>query len=161
MSTKIDNMLVSLMRIAPNKSSLWKSCEEFKHSKSIAARTRLLQIQIGVDCLCRSRALATNDFECLNSSHDLQRLDLLETRHFPGQAGKKVRLWRAVMAHNRFKTACLLPETGGKDRQHVGKFDAHSACLHRRIWAHSVVARRWFSQLHGASCAWPCIPTPW
>ena len=25
--------------------------------------------------------------------------------------------------------------------------------LHRRIWAHSVVARRLFSQLHGASCA--------
>ena len=27
----------------------------------------------------------------------------------------------------RFKTECLLPETVGKDRQHVGKFDAHSA----------------------------------
>ena len=52
-------MLVSLMRIAPNKSSLCISCEEFKHSKSIAARARLLQIQKGVDCLCRSRALAT------------------------------------------------------------------------------------------------------
>ena len=25
--------------------------------------------------------------------------------------------------------------------------------LHRRIWAHSVVARRLFSQLNGASCA--------
>ena len=45
--------------LVTNKSSLCISCEEFKHSKSIAARARLLQIQIGVNCLCRSRALAT------------------------------------------------------------------------------------------------------
>ena len=50
------------LKLAPlvtNKSSLCIPCEEFKHLKSIAARARLLQIQIGVDCLCRSRALAT------------------------------------------------------------------------------------------------------
>ena len=45
--------------LVSNKSSLCISCEEFKHSKSFAARARLLQIQIGADCLCRSRALAT------------------------------------------------------------------------------------------------------
>ena len=45
--------------LVTNKSSLCIPCEEFKHSKSIAARARLLQIHIGVDCLCRSRALAT------------------------------------------------------------------------------------------------------
>ena len=45
--------------LVSNKSSLCISCEEFKHSKSFAARARLLQMQIGVDCLCRSRALAT------------------------------------------------------------------------------------------------------
>ena len=45
--------------LVSNKSSLCMSCEEFKHSKSFAARARLLQIQIGADCLCRSRALAT------------------------------------------------------------------------------------------------------
>ena len=88
LSAKIDNMLVSLMRIAPNKSSLCISCEEFKYSKSFVARARLLQIQMDAACLCRSRALAAIDFECLNSSHDMQRLDLLETRHFPRQAGK-------------------------------------------------------------------------
>ena len=48
--------------LVSNKSSLYTSCEEFKHSKSIAARARLLQIQIGADCLCRSRALATKVF---------------------------------------------------------------------------------------------------
>ena len=45
--------------LVTNKSSLCESCEEFNHSKSIAARARLLQIQMGADCLCRSRALAT------------------------------------------------------------------------------------------------------
>ena len=45
--------------LVSNKSSLCISCEEFKHSKSFAARARLLQIQIGADCLCRSPALAT------------------------------------------------------------------------------------------------------
>ena len=45
--------------LVSNKSSLCIPCEEFKHSKSFAARARLLQIQIGADCLCRSRALAT------------------------------------------------------------------------------------------------------
>ena len=44
--------------LVSNKSSLYTSCEEFKHSKSFVARARLLQIQIGADCLCRSRALA-------------------------------------------------------------------------------------------------------
>ena len=45
--------------LVSNKSSLCKSCEEFKHSKSFAARARLLQIQIGADCLCRRCTLAT------------------------------------------------------------------------------------------------------
>ena len=45
--------------LVANKSSLCIRCEEFKHSKSFAARARLLQIQMGADCLCRSRALAT------------------------------------------------------------------------------------------------------
>ncbi len=45
--------------LVSNKSSLCISCEEFKHSKSFAARARLLQIQIGANCLSRSRALAT------------------------------------------------------------------------------------------------------
>ena len=45
--------------LVSNKSSLYTSCEEFKHSKSFVARARLLQIQIGADCLCRRRALAT------------------------------------------------------------------------------------------------------
>ncbi len=45
--------------LVSNMSSLCKSCEAFKYSKSFAARARLLQIQMGADCLCRSRALAT------------------------------------------------------------------------------------------------------
>ena len=45
--------------LVSNKSSLCIPCEEFKHSKSFAARARLPQIQMGADCLCRSRALAT------------------------------------------------------------------------------------------------------
>ena len=51
--------LLSGVSLVSNKSSHCISCEEFKYSKSFAARARLLQIQIGADCLCRSRALAT------------------------------------------------------------------------------------------------------
>ena len=50
--------------LVSNKSSPCISCEEFNHSKSIAARARLLQIQIGASCLCRSRALATKAVQC-------------------------------------------------------------------------------------------------
>ena len=51
---------VLLRNLVSNKSSLCESCEEFKYSKSFVARARLLQIQIGTDCLFRSRALAPN-----------------------------------------------------------------------------------------------------
>ena len=60
--------------LVPDKSGLCKSCEEFRHSKSFVARARLLQIQVGVDCSCRSRALATMAHRFRRVRHRLHRV---------------------------------------------------------------------------------------
>ena len=93
----------------------------------------------------------------------MQRLDLLVTRHFPRQAGKmRFAFGEQPWPTTGSKRDACCPRLSAKidnmlvSLMRIAPKDVvrnNFPYLHRRIWAHSVVARRLFSQLHGASCA--------
>ncbi len=103
-----------------------------------------------------------NGCEPITSAHFFVGL-LTHRRTMSLQARRKVASLGLILAARPIgPTGCW--------RMPLGQFDCSSICgltviaakdvvrnnfpyLHRRIWAHSVVARRLFSQLNGASCA--------